>query len=473
METVTDNPYKWLIIFLMHEDFILDEKNIGKPGYVPLTQQRSALIDSINQHEYNKNTKIIVIESIIEKNKKDKTKGSAYTYVRHQTEKNRLEWYNVNTGGFVIQDGASVKSLLDIIIQKEAVYDKLMLVTWGHGSIFGIFYLETLFQFFKRDISGFIEEMGGGLTDDLPQPVLVKNFTGIEDMYNLSPSFLLGKDLDSILSKFDILTNKELAGALSSRKADVLLMHNCLMQNLCTQYDFKDVVTYLVAPESGISHPGYNYREILNYLDKGVNEKQAADEIMESIRSNDLFKTKPSPWLDELEDTWAICYVNLRKIDYIAELFEEVVTEILNHPEIEKILDFIRNNLRLAFNYAINCLESNSIRDLHIILRLAREEIGSQAAFSDLLAKLNAVITEIEALECKKLTGKNLYKNGGYPYEDNNPFGSYGGVGIILPRSKSEIDEIRLAFINEQSLFPDFFKKTGYAALMKRIAEIQ
>jgi hypothetical protein len=71
----------------------------------------------------------------------------------------------------------------------------------------------------------------------------------------------------------EILSNDELAIVFrewlgEDEKVGVLLMMNCWMMNLHTMYSLVDTVQCLVAPQSDIGTPGYNYKAILKYLFK-------------------------------------------------------------------------------------------------------------------------------------------------------------------------------------------------------------
>ena len=67
----------------------------------------------------------------------------------------------------------------------------------------------------------------------------------------------------------NLLTNKNFppgyqVGIRRRKKLDLLVMYNCLMQNVFTQYRLSGTVDYLVAPVSGIGHLGITIVKFLN-----------------------------------------------------------------------------------------------------------------------------------------------------------------------------------------------------------------
>ncbi|MGY3211530.1 hypothetical protein [Mucilaginibacter sp. HD30] len=68
----------------------------------------------------------------------------------------------------------------------------------------------------------------------------------------------------------EILKNQELDAALKAwipnKRVGVLLMYNCWMMNLHTMYAFKDSVHCLVAPQGDIDLPGFSVKDILTYI---------------------------------------------------------------------------------------------------------------------------------------------------------------------------------------------------------------
>jgi hypothetical protein len=108
-----------------------------------------------------------------------------------------------------------------------------------------------------------IHEPLGDIKINTPFQLNKEHFIRILD--NQEPSFAIDFNY-----KLEILTNQELADAieagLKNKKADVLLMMNCNMMNIHTMGTLQGKVNFLIAPESGIDEPGYNYCAILKSI---------------------------------------------------------------------------------------------------------------------------------------------------------------------------------------------------------------
>lgn len=163
--------------------------------------------------------------------------------------------------------------------------EKNMIITWDHGSAFGIFKstitdeastpASSFDTFFSTISEQKIFSEGTSVSKFTFNIVQNKKFSKLEPevAVTLAPDVAVE---DGVLGKIeDILTNDELgtaiAGGFKNRKVDVLIMFNCYMQNMHTCYSLIDRVDFLVAPEGIISEPGYNYsiilKSIANYRD--------------------------------------------------------------------------------------------------------------------------------------------------------------------------------------------------------------
>ena len=151
--------------------------------------------------------------------------------------------------------------------------DEVFLVTWDHGSAFGIFrQIDPVTLPGSSGRSSITEQL-----DDFPYLKLFWTRALAETRFG---EFMRTREEFSIADRKvgadtppEILKNGELAQVLKSwlgkrkdKKAAVLLMMNCWMMNLHTLYSLRDYVKYLVAPEGYIDTPGYNYRDILTFI---------------------------------------------------------------------------------------------------------------------------------------------------------------------------------------------------------------
>jgi hypothetical protein len=131
----------------------------------------------------------------------------------------------------------------------------------------------------------------------------------------------------------EILHNEELVLVfdhwLKGREVSVLLMMNCWMMNLHTMYSFRNTVKYLVAPQGDIGTPGYNYKDILQYLftNKGVfnTAEQLALTCIATSENRRMRRRSVRLRADKTDmiDRWKIFAVNLQKKNIHGSIREE------------------------------------------------------------------------------------------------------------------------------------------------------
>lgn len=164
----------------------------------------------------------------------------------------------------------------------------------------------------------------------------------------------------------EILHNPELASAFKSwlggKKVGVLLMMNCWMMNLHNMYAMQDCVKCLVAPQGDIACPGYNYRDILKFInnpDNVFNARDLANICVESCENS--FAKRRAKRLNKKHpdtiDSWKIIAVDLEILHadrtslftkqlqsleaLVAVLVDRVKTS--NTPELRYMLKYIRS----------------------------------------------------------------------------------------------------------------------------------
>ncbi|MGB8193007.1 MAG: hypothetical protein WCF67_13850 [Chitinophagaceae bacterium] len=140
----------------------------------------------------------------------------------------------------------------------------------------------------------------------------------------------------------DILTNEELQKAIDGglneaqsstppRKIDVLLMMNCYMLNVHACYTFKNVVDFLIAPQGGISKPGYNYPYLLNQIYQATIKDTIKPELLAELCVTSCgyeFWPDRREFADDIEK-WAIIAMNLKDYETIAQEIENIGRELL------------------------------------------------------------------------------------------------------------------------------------------------
>lgn len=137
----------------------------------------------------------------------------------------------------------------------------------------------------------------------------------------------------------DILTNDELKSAIEQGfgKVEVLIMFNCLMQNMLTCYSMKDVVDYIVAAEGVIIDPGYNYVCIAEALDKASLPREIANTAIDTLKAM---------YQDDDEESYnmqAISVLNLKEFTLFLKVFDESVYTL---TDVIKTKDRLRSEIR-------------------------------------------------------------------------------------------------------------------------------
>ena len=176
----------------------------------------------------------------------------------------------------------------------------------------------------------------------------------------------------------EILMNGELARVIEQwlndskdrkyKKLSVLLMLNCSMMNLHTLYSLRNVIKFLVAPQSLIDNPGYNYRDILNSIYNSPALPMTPERLSENIvcfSHNTFFKDSAATLNIAHPDTIDLrTIVNIRldypghpsPIDRLIKMLKQIVTQlnILAGPKkdpdnsVRHLLKYVR---QFCFNF--------------------------------------------------------------------------------------------------------------------------
>jgi len=224
-------------------------------------------------------------------------------------------------------------------MQESIECDQSIVITWDHGSAYGIFYepdkkrnIKAIFSNYRENDIKEGESKFFNLTPSAPllnvfkQDILNKAIYISDNFIAKDPNIFAQVEVDK--SKF--LTMDELAMALKvlpNSKADILLMVNCSMMTIDTQYALRDCVRYLIAPESFIHFQTFNFGEILKYLTNQptITSEVLGEHIISSLPSSPIFKQYP----ENLEKI-AISMVNLGKLfeNNTWESFKEMVAKL-------------------------------------------------------------------------------------------------------------------------------------------------
>lgn len=185
------------------------------------------------------------------------------------------------------------KDLNDLFIKVSSRFNcpRKLVFTYGHGSVFGLFAQTKIppfvvektnaaknltaesISFLKADTE--ILQPGDDVNKGLP-----RDYLGYENDY-ISYSDILN-------DKNNLLSNEELSDAIKNSfgKIDILIMNNCLMQNIYAQAAFKDTVNYLIAPQTGITYPGFDLQTVFDAFTPAAANMDISKQIIESFRSS-------------------------------------------------------------------------------------------------------------------------------------------------------------------------------------------
>jgi hypothetical protein len=138
-----------------------------------------------------------------------------------------------------------------------------------------------------------------------------KNASGIKLKGPQPPEALMNGELARVIEKW--LAKRD------DRKVGVLLMLNCCMMNLHTIYSLRNTVKFLVAPQSSIDNPGYNYQDSLRSIyaayPDSLAPQELADNIVEFSHNPFLFERAKALNTDHPETIDLRAIVNIR-LDY-------------------------------------------------------------------------------------------------------------------------------------------------------------
>ncbi|MEY2917969.1 MAG: Clostripain family [Bacteroidota bacterium] len=456
----TSKTYSWLITFLIYDNAWYDKEHKNEqPGYISLEVQKNALYASINSLEIHEKIKVVFIEAKI--NVPEKV---LEIWVRSKTT-NTFEAERIENpaGVLAMSNNDSLSNILKPIIDGNSA-DRHILVTVGHGSIFGI----NLYS--EKDDTQLPPGTFTQLASQDPKieltPELLKKFEKDKELANLLPVTLTRKlniasQIDKIFyianhKDFEIavpelnltvLTVKEISTAFKSVFNDIILdilvLDNCLMQNLFTQFELCETVNYLVAAQSGISYPGFNYAAIIEKIctditiDAGILANEFVNEqVIRGHPEYELFKL-------HIESSWCLNTVCLDKDIYkrikqeFIDFFE-LLNTLIGSPENkikQEIYQIIKSTNDQLFGYNAVSLPTIKIIDLHVFLIFFKEIVGANFILANykekLLLKADNLKAALSKISVKSFVGKGFYPENNY-YKDEDNTNSIG-FGFMLP----------------------------------------
>lgn len=470
---IFQNEYEWLVIFLVYNNNYYDVKFQDTKDYYTMKEQTKYILDQIRYSTYDQRVKTIFVEAQI-KNKKINDNEYKALATLSILSKESGPW--LSAVDKIWRDGTSVDILTDknscetILKKLKDKYPakKHMIITAGHGSIVGInYYIPGLISNVKDD-SDFRENIGIyniPMGEKKPEELVAETVVNTDTLLYLS-----NKEIN------DVLKN-----VFPDKKLDVLVMYNCLMQNVFTQFELRESVDWLIAPISGISVPGFNYKAILDELNStpSMDGEAIAQLFINSIRAGNGY----SNFKDDIEGTWKVLALKLDKATH--ELIQNRFADLLSAIENVSIqygrmpFSCIRETLRYLFNYSYYCLNSIHIIDLGVFLESLKNNINNN------YKELNAIIPFISGLQEVIINnskqylfeGENFYNNGISHKEDEPDYKKHiSNIAIMFPFRKFHSNLLEELFDPQnykpslnREFIPEFLSNDKYCQVINKI----
>jgi hypothetical protein len=440
---------KWLIIFLIYADFTTnnDPKKIEKLKVTinnmlgdiittPVNPDRSRILVVMNSIKFvfgdaqtgiNDKSAFYTIGRTDDGTKNCITKCDIIdncTY--YETDKD---------GGQVLQKS---RQLTEIFTERTKLQpdEEVFLVTWDHGSAFGIFRHESPLP----DAGTIKMQVEKNLTQ---YPFLKIFWDSAEKSYQNGRLAAACHDEANVpvdLLQADpkvpeILKNSELNDALQAwlgneRKVGVLLMTNCWMMNLHTMYALVPSVRCLVAPQGNIDCPGYNIKDILMEMNRadqtGIEPVNLAELCVTTIDNG--YSNAKAATLDRSEpdviERFKIFAVDLsreigkenileKQINDLDEIFKLIVDD-LEAPDTNTDLKYFLKYVRsVCFDFSGNETQMVDIVNWLKSLRAANFRLDVSMFSTPARKKINAFLMSILSLNndivLKSSSGKKIY----------------------------------------------------------------
>lgn len=503
MPATDTTPVKsWLITFLIYDNAWYDKKHKGEPGYISLECQKNALYAAINALQLHEKVKIVFIEANI-----NLPENVLEIWISSKTASAGSEaglMLGVEATKFAMSNGDSLTEILKPVIKDNAA-DRNMLITLGHGSIFGInlysekddtgsnskigdSFIELSSQKVKYRLpAGFLEkcERNKTLAGELLQKQLVDKINirnQIKSLFN-NKGNSENKNLEVYVPELNltVLTVKEIQEAFEKvfpeKITDILVFDNCLMQNVFNQVELCETVNYLVASESGISYPGFNYAGIIKKIstDPDIDPSIiAADFVSEdTIRNHVEFPA----FQKDIRERWCLNAVTLDKEKYkvlknrFITFFHTLYTLISSEDKVirNQVRNIIIKTDSQVFGYNKHSLPKVKIFDLQVFLAFFQKVVSENTILSpvhktQLLVSANDLQVALLQIEVKSFIDKaEFYTPKDTYYIDKDNSNSIG-FGFLLPVRPTGVELIDYVYRKKGDTVytPEFLKNSDY-----------
>lgn len=465
--------HEWAVFFLIYADLQntkfnnLDINEFKKP-FASESEELKRLFNDILTSPVSSRSDIYIIYN--EVNKFPGLKDATYLFkvINGRKGKSLKKIIKIDSSDFIQKPKGIINLLKKVDIAK---YRKKMVITWDHGSIFGVF---------KKEVRP--HDLGYEKVSVKTKSIYLKRnppyiTASVSKLKNRVPVIIhpCQKIPSPTVKIRDILTNEELADIIKKGigKADILIMYNCGMMNLNTAFALhvKKSVDFFIAPQGGIDPPSYNFKEILKNVctDPLISPFQLSRVCINTL--NKLRLQRDTAYMEAIS-SWSIICLNLNYLQNVITLINKlskkliaIIREGSSTPERRNTVQALRDIRESLFPFDATTQSSMYMVDLRALLhKLSISEMFS-SQFTDMYESLEK---NIQRLLVDKFVGHKLYTSiRGKPYSDNiEP----SGLSLFFPRNEADLVlEIFNTFIAENAkLRSVFFSKTMWPGFICR-----
>ncbi len=497
--------YEWLVIALIYNHKYYDDLHFeafpNDKTYITMEVQRNHLFQVFKDTLYDQKLKLVIIEnklSFVQKDDKTFIQQEIKGYEKiDATDLVPLHLDDIQDAE-TMTDGKQLGLFLQPIIQKQFRAQRQMVITFGHGAILGINLAtrpsslqtgkkekvtaaDTVSTQCKAAEPLFVKQkelayVNQKLADKMNRYLHWQVFEGARD----DEDKITEQEFTDIMkeaAKLVILTNKELNVALQTaipgKKLDLLVMYNCLMQNVYAQYELSDSVNYLVAPASGISHPGYNYKDVFEKLSGNVDlsAETAADLFISTL--SDQGSAFYQTYTSTLEGTWKICRMKLDKVAMttIRSCFAALVKEMTRlNEEGPDMFIYLNLVLRQCFNYTTHCINNDQkLLDLLNFSTYLAEIAGKpDSTIQSIVPFAESLAATLKAQSSRAFVSRNFFNVEGFFADEK--YNTDHGFGFLLQTQLYPPKTIQHDALSEldKDFFPAFLEDTGFIDFYKQ-----
>jgi hypothetical protein len=261
------------------------------------------------------------------------------------------------------------------------------------------------------------------------------------------------------------------------------------MQNIFTQFELRNAVEWLVAPLSGISIPGFNYKAVVNKISErpeSISTEEVATLFIQTINKGNNYKK----YKEDIEGTWKITAEKLNK-EHQESVYKKLnsffsLINDLSRTD-NRIIYCLYETGRFLFNYSNYCLPSIRVVDLGVFLAYLKDKIIREYnSFESLISEIDDLQNAINPSQRKVVVfkGDNFYnKEGDINYKEHEKLFEDAVVNTALFFPLLQFESNLLDFIFDDLSYedrkgknkykiPQFLKDFSYGSVLKKLRNL-